>query len=385
MGLIFDGVDLEERFGLVTDGADTWTKPERDRELISVPGRNGDLILDHGRWNNVDIKYNFLIKDGWQNKFEEFARWLCAHRGYFKLEDPQRHPDVYRMAEFADSIDPKLWFTTRTGIFTLTFNCKPQQYLYSGDTPIKWIVPEITGFNWRSSYIPAVVGSKISVTPHIDPSVTDTVTVTFKVFNASKVERESSGGIVARDGVTITYSITASESAYWQILANVRSANNNDLVSFTVVSETVVDGSAYPINAYFARRIVLRNKTGYETKPLFRSINTKNGMYMGITNYVSEKKESYWSYNISDYSAVTSECFMDCDMQYLYYDYVDSNGYPRKGNLGQYLFITAYNSAAGKALTYPKFGSDEIEVYTYLGLISDSLGILEIYPRWWRV
>ena len=33
MGLIFDGVDLEERFGLMVDGAATWPKPAMMRDL----------------------------------------------------------------------------------------------------------------------------------------------------------------------------------------------------------------------------------------------------------------------------------------------------------------------------------------------------------------
>lgn len=136
MGLTFDSTDLESTFGLVVDGASTWPKPARDVEMVHVPGRNGDLLFDNGCWQNVEISYNFLIKDNWKSEFENFAAWLCSHVGYFRLEDEERHPGVYRMASFSGPLDPELWFTTDTGVFTIVFNCKPQQWLLSGETPI---------------------------------------------------------------------------------------------------------------------------------------------------------------------------------------------------------------------------------------------------------
>lgn len=129
MGLIFDNVDLEATYGVIVDGVDTWPKPERDVEMIHVPGRNGDLLMDNGCWKNVTIPYRFLIKDNWKTNFENFAGWLCSHVGYFKLEDPDRHPGVYRMASFTGPLDPDLWFVTDTGVFTVNFDCKPQQFI----------------------------------------------------------------------------------------------------------------------------------------------------------------------------------------------------------------------------------------------------------------
>lgn len=136
MGLIFDGVDLELTYGVVVSGAGSWAKPERDRELVHVPGRNGDLIYDNGCWLNVEIPYSLYFRDGWLYKYAEFCEWLCSHVGYFRLEDPERHPGVYRMAEFAGPLDPKKWLLTDDGIVTITFNAKPQQFLLDGETQI---------------------------------------------------------------------------------------------------------------------------------------------------------------------------------------------------------------------------------------------------------
>lgn len=133
MGLVFGGQDFAE-YGVMVDSAESWPKPERDSDVIQIPGRNGDLIIDNGRWKNVDISYNCLIADGWQQKFDEFCAMLFALRGYHDLQD-DAHPNEIRMASFSGPVDPELWFTSETGIFRLTFNCMPQRWLRSGLLP----------------------------------------------------------------------------------------------------------------------------------------------------------------------------------------------------------------------------------------------------------
>lgn len=127
--LVYNGMDLEEEFGVVVDSSESWPKPERDRELVHVPGRNGDLIIDHGGYKNMELVYHCLIKDGWREKFGRFCDLMYSNsNGYGELYDSE-HPGVYRKAEFAGGITPELWFTSDTGVFDLIFNCKPLQYV----------------------------------------------------------------------------------------------------------------------------------------------------------------------------------------------------------------------------------------------------------------
>lgn len=129
MGLIFAGVDLFDEYGITVDSSQTWVKPERDREFVHVPGRNGDLILDRGAWENVEIEYNCHMDDNFASTFEDFVKWLSGFNGYAELDD-EHHPDVYRLAtpELAE-LEPETTFTDQTANFTLVFNCKPQQWL----------------------------------------------------------------------------------------------------------------------------------------------------------------------------------------------------------------------------------------------------------------
>lgn len=147
MGLIFDGVDIEAEYSIVVDGAETWSKPERDRELTHVPGRSGDLIHDNGSWHNVEITYHCLIEHEFADRFDAFCDWLYAHLGYFRFEDQLRHPGVYRIAEFAGPLEPETIFRDHAGQFDLKFNCKPQQWLTSGEDEVA-----LTYATWVKGY-----------------------------------------------------------------------------------------------------------------------------------------------------------------------------------------------------------------------------------------
>lgn len=132
MGLIYNGQDLFDTWGISVDSSQTWEKPERDREFIHVPGRSGDLILDRGSWMNVEIEYSCHIDNNFATKFADFVGWLSEVREYQELYD-SHHSDVYRMAiPLLDNLSPETLFTDETANFTLVFNCKPQQYLNDG-------------------------------------------------------------------------------------------------------------------------------------------------------------------------------------------------------------------------------------------------------------
>lgn len=130
MGITFGGQDFET-YKVKVDGVKAFQKPVRDRTLVHVPGRNGDLILDNGCYQNIDITYHCLIKDDWKTNFPAFCKMIYEMQGYQELYDDNL-PGVYRMAEFAGGINPEIIFTTDEGTFDITFNCKPQMYLIDG-------------------------------------------------------------------------------------------------------------------------------------------------------------------------------------------------------------------------------------------------------------
>lgn len=118
-------------FGAVVIGANVHRIPARDVSRISIPGRNGEVLRDNGRWKNVEVEYRVLIRHDFNTNIAALRAWLCSSVGYVRLEDTI-HPDEYRMAAFVADAAPTA-LDGRAGVVTLTFDCLPQRWLKSGE------------------------------------------------------------------------------------------------------------------------------------------------------------------------------------------------------------------------------------------------------------
>lgn len=127
----FDGKPLSE-FGVYSSGKGTYATPSRSVEYVQVPGRNGNLIIDNGRFENIVVPYDSFIVEHLRERFAGLRAFLLSRRGYKRLEDSFQ-PEEFRLASFSDSINPELTQLNREGMFTLNFNCKPQRFLKIGE------------------------------------------------------------------------------------------------------------------------------------------------------------------------------------------------------------------------------------------------------------
>ena len=136
--LIFGGVDSSD-YGIYITGDAVYNAPERSVEFVSVPGRNGDIALDQGRFENITVTYPAGTFGMTPQEFREavagFRNAILSQKGYQRLEDTY-HPDEYRMAVYASGleVDPTQYGTA--GEFSLAFNCKPQRWLTSGEAEV---------------------------------------------------------------------------------------------------------------------------------------------------------------------------------------------------------------------------------------------------------
>ena len=77
--------------------------PSRRYEAIQVPGRNGDLLIDSGAYNNYTQNYEVYF-NAEQYKTPSGARavreWLQKPIGYQRLEDSY-DPEYFRMAYYS--------------------------------------------------------------------------------------------------------------------------------------------------------------------------------------------------------------------------------------------------------------------------------------------
>lgn len=123
-------------FGVLISGSGRYNTPERNVQKTEVPGKNGDLTYDLGNFKNQVIPYPAYIKNDMPDRIKEFANYMASLTGYQRLEDTY-YPNEYLMARCITNIDvtPE-GYKNRSGGFTISFDCKPQHFLKSGDEPV---------------------------------------------------------------------------------------------------------------------------------------------------------------------------------------------------------------------------------------------------------
>ena len=133
--LEFDNVS-SRTYGVYITGEAVYNAPERDVEMITIPGRSGSFALDNGRFENIEVSYPAGIyadtEADFRQAISDFRNFLCSRKGYVRLQD-EYNPDEYRMAVYKSGldVDPAL---LRAGEFNIVFDCKPQRWLTSGET-----------------------------------------------------------------------------------------------------------------------------------------------------------------------------------------------------------------------------------------------------------
>lgn len=135
--IIFGGIDSAD-YGIYVAGNAVFNSPERDVTMIDVPGRNGQLTLDNGRFHNIEVTYPAFVSGNGSdiaNNIRDFRNAIGSLTGYQRLEDTY-HTREFRQAVFRNGIevDPVIYQTG--GEFEITFDCKPQRWLIIPDDPI---------------------------------------------------------------------------------------------------------------------------------------------------------------------------------------------------------------------------------------------------------
>lgn len=134
--LTFDGVSSKD-FGVYINGNQTYNSPARSREVINVPGRNGALIIDNGRYENVDLAYHAFIYRDFDVNVEGLRNFLLSRTAYKRLEDTY-HPNEYRMGVYKGDFGVDVVEWLEAGEFDLVFDCKPQRFLKNGEDVVEY-------------------------------------------------------------------------------------------------------------------------------------------------------------------------------------------------------------------------------------------------------
>lgn len=142
----YDGKDSRD-FGIYIVSKNVWDKSERNLTFVSVPGRDGDIIIDNGNYSNFRMTLNLrmfaeklssIVRDDFGYCLKKAANWLSQKNEYLKYTDSYE-PDYYRKACICSGIRINQR-TKDIADITITMQCKPFKYRFDGDA-----VMETTG------------------------------------------------------------------------------------------------------------------------------------------------------------------------------------------------------------------------------------------------
>ena len=133
----FDNTNSAQ-YGVYITGQGVFNAPERNVEMVEIPGRNGAYALDKGNFNNIEVTYPAGIFADTEADFatavSNLRNFLCSKTGYCRLTDDYNSGE-YRLAIYKSGLEVS-HEGLKTGEFNLVFECKPQRYLTSGETAV---------------------------------------------------------------------------------------------------------------------------------------------------------------------------------------------------------------------------------------------------------
>lgn len=226
----FNGTSTAQ-LGLIVSGVSIFGAGSRKVEKAGIPGRNGDLQIELGGFNNYTVRYTVSITKNFNTTAQQIREWLLESKGYCELTDTY-HPDEIRKACFNSDIEFTTSMLYKYGQASIQFDCLPQRYMIR-NTPVK------TGPNATTSTSPflTTTPAPLRISLRGPATGTNTIKITNKnisgelsYYNSSNYAKvlylpagdyalnielgETPSGLYVRQGSTITS--TAIKTVYSQ-------------------------------------------------------------------------------------------------------------------------------------------------------------------------
>ena len=136
MSITWNGVS-SDTIGVIVERIPNRYIPARRISPQQVAGRNGNILLVDKAFPNVEQEYEVYLSaesQGLPSVARACAEWLMGPDGYCRLTDSY-DTTVYREAFLMGGFDLEN-ILNKFGRCTITFSCKPQKFLLTGDTPV---------------------------------------------------------------------------------------------------------------------------------------------------------------------------------------------------------------------------------------------------------
>lgn len=415
--LNFDG-ESSRTYGVYITGEAVYNAPEREVEMIAIPGRNGAFALDRGRFENIEVTYPAGIFADTEADFAEaisdFRNFLCSRSGYCRLTD-EYNPDEYRLAVYKSGLEVSTSLL-RAGEFEITFECKPQRFLTSGETPITVTsgdtitnptlfdsnpMLEVYGygnieFNDAEVQIESrVMGSvKLGEIPYLKQNIVPNNTYTFDYTIDGSLLNGGDGISVNALDVKINYAITNFNWSFDNTLIYTQSGTSFDFITYDGLTYTYsyegIVGYKFN-NMSFAKgtsktytrttnfKIQMSNSTneymqitvalsydGNETFTLSVSVPANSGHSESRYITINDANNNKSVYGNSSISVLGNPLYIDCEL---------GIAYKREGDS-----VVSVNDAVSLPSELPTIAPGE-NAFTY----SNTISSIDVIPRWWKI
>lgn len=134
--MVFDGKSL---FDFGTPGiaeVNAYNGASRDIDTLAIPGRNGSLTYDNGRYEDNEPKYQIYWSAGARTYLPQCRDYLNSRAdNHYRLENGY-DAEEYRLAR-VESLSATISNDGESGLLTVVFDCWPQHFLKSGETEIE--------------------------------------------------------------------------------------------------------------------------------------------------------------------------------------------------------------------------------------------------------
>lgn len=372
---IFNGKKSSD-FDVWASGLNIFHSPEKRIERIQVPGRNGELLIEDGSFENTELLFkDCFIPRHFSENFTNLSNYLNRQKGYQRLELSWL-PDEYRLAAFHGDIEASMKNWNGMGKFDLTFNCKPQRFLKSGEEPI-FIMPPLNGTSTPSLYDFRQKGTTVRLL-----KIPESGSVSFKINYWDSGSEAVSINIGTATAIGWEYTVqTVLPTAYWNVEATLGAGDDPDDLMFEIEGNYRSASGWEYVRAICGRRLEFTNPTGFVCRPTFEI----NGTIFPI-HWISNEDENgntteEWVINCDDYSDLTTDAVIDCENEYFYY--TDANG--KKQNITGKMTITHYADDEQVLPSFPKMGANKTVIYNYLTYSGYTDSFVRMYPHWYTI
>ena len=416
--LIFDDINSLD-YGVYITGEAVYDAPERDVEVVSVPGRNGDIIIDNGRYKNIKVTYHCGIFGADQNEFaskiRKFRNALASRGSEYKQIADSYNIDEYRKGAYIAPTEVESTSMNRVGNFDVIFNCMPQRFLLSGEDSIAVSSGDII-YNptpKASSPLIAVEGPGLINLGDQPIQINDVVVGTVRVSDKITLQNQdlvrtwnindskyNPGDLVTIDGLTLKSTFTITNSAIFLDSKNDRtmgieyynSPDTDATLTYNKSGKTATFGvtiapftltigqdlsKTYKVRStvivdngdrWQSQRLTSTYSFSYTNGVLTVSADTMIFNTNGALSIAAPREASTITLGAivgeSTLSTLTDTIYLDCEI---------GDAYVLKD--GEYVSL---NSTVEFGSDLPVLPSGETEV-TY----EDTITALSITPRWW--